>query len=278
MNQNDDLNEIPSMVPDRDHMDTHLGNRRAGKREIAPPGYYRARVERANIWPVRIMLALLTLAVGANGYLGWYFYNEMYQTDLQQTDLRLGDLELQLNVTGQEAADEATNLREGMERTIEQYDLLWANWRANNQKFEDIQSEIARLGLVNEGQDEATANNSRQIATVTDTLSDVQQSVNEFNNELRSVDDSIAEIDREMRNLAGMEEDLESIRQALNSGDSTVLGLVGRLEYIEQSMESVNAHRLQINQSLFGLREQNEVLREQIDSLQTLISGLSSVQ
>ncbi len=277
MSENDDMNEIPSMVPDRDHMDTHLGNRRAKEQEIAPPGYYRARVERASTWPVRIMLALLTLAVGANGYLGWYFYNEMYQTDLRQTDLRLGDLELQLNVTGQEAADEATSLREGIERTIEQYDLLWANWRANNQKFEDIQSEIARLGLVNKGQDEATANNSQLIANVTDALSDVQRSVNNFNNELQSVDDSIAQIDREIQNLAGMEADLESIRQALSSGDSTVLGLVGRLEYMEQSMESVNAHRLQINQSLFGLQEQNEILQEQIETLQSMVSGLSSL-
>ena len=278
MGQDDEMNEIPSMVPDRDHMDTHLGNRRAKEQEIAPPGYYRARVERASTWPVRIMLALLTLAVGANGYLGWYFYTEMYQTDLRQTDLRLGDLELQLNVTGQEAAEEATSLREGIERTIEQYDLLWANWRANNQKFEDIQSEIARIGLVNEGQDEATANNSRQIANVTDALSEVQRNVNDFNNELQSVDDSIAAIDREMQNLAGMEDDLESIRQALSSGDSTVLGLLGRLEYMEQSMESVNAHRLQINQSLFGLQEQNEILQEQIEALQSMVSGLSSVQ
>lgn len=271
MSENDDLNEIPSMVPDRDHMDTHLGNRRAKEQEIAPPGYYRARVERASTWPVRIMLALLTLAVGANGYLGWYFYNEMYRTDLRQTDLRLGDLELQLNVTGQEAADEATSLREGIERTIEQYDLLWANWRANNQRFEDIQSEIARLGLVNEGQDEATANNSQQIATVNDAMSDVQRRVNGINNDLQSLDDLVAEHDREMRNLGEMEGDLESIRQALSSGDSTVLGLVGRLEYMEQSMESVNAHRLQINQSLFRLQEQ-------IESLQTLISGQSSLQ
>lgn len=271
MSENDDLNEIPSMVPDRDHMDTHLGNRRAKEREIAPPGYYRARVERASTWPVRIMLALLTLAVGANGYLGWYFYNEMYRTDLRQTDLRLGDLELQLNVTGQEAAEEASSLRESMRIAIEQYDLLWANWRRINQEIEDILSEIARLGLVNEGQDEATANNSQQIATVNDAMSDVQRRVNGINNDLQSLDDLVAEHDREMRNLGEMEGDLESIRQALSSGDSTVLGLVGRLEYMEQSMESVNAHRLQINQSLFRLQEQ-------IESLQTLVSGQSSVQ
>jgi len=33
------------------------------------------------------------------------------------------------------------------------------------------------------------------------------------------------------------------------------------LEYIEQSMESVNAHRLQINESLFRLQESIETLQ-----------------
>ena len=271
MGENDDINEIPSMVPDRDDRDTHLSNRRAREQEISPPGYYRARVERASTWPVRILLALLTIAVAGGGYAGWYFYDELYRTDLRQTDLRLGDLELQLNLTGQEAADEAANLGEGIERTIEQYDLLWANWRLNNQKFEDIQSEIARVVLVNQGQDEATTNNSQQIAAASQTTNAVQRRVNGLNNDFQSINDQVAGLDREVQNLASMEEDLDSIRQALSSGDSTVLGLVGRLEYMEQSMESVNAHRLQINQSLFRLQEH-------IEALQTLVSGQSSVQ
>jgi len=271
MSESDDLHEIPSMVPDRDHVDSHRGNQRAKEQQIAPPGAYRGRIERVSTWPVRIMLAVLTLAVGANAYLGWYFYDELYRGDQRQTDLRLGDLELQLNVTGQEAADEATNLREGIERTIEQYDLLWANWRANNQKFEDIEGEIARLALVNEGQDEATANNSRQIADAGEALSAVQRSLNQVSSEVLAMNDSLAGLDREMRSLASMRGDLDSIREALSSGDSTVLGLVGRLEYVEQSMESVNAHRLQINQSLF-------TLQEQIESLQTLVGGQSSLR
>jgi prefoldin subunit 5 len=66
-----------------------------------------------------------------------------------------------------------------------------------------------------------------------------------------------------------MRSDLETLRQSLNSGDSTVLGLVGRLEYIEQSLESVNAHRLQINESLFRLQET-------IEALQRAANGSSS--
>jgi len=271
MNQEDDLNEVPSMVPDRDHVDTHRGNRRAKEQEIAPRDYRRGSVERVSTWPVRIVLGLLCAAVAGGGYAGWHFYSELYPSDQRRTDLRLGDLELQLNVTGQEAADEATSLREGIERTIEQYDLLWANWRANNQKFEDVQSELARLAMVNEGQDEATANNSRQLATASDALSDVQRRINGIASDLQALTESVAGLDREMQKLATMESDLESIREALSSGDSTVLGLAGRVEYIEQSMESVNAHRLQINQTLFSLQEQ-------IESLQAMTSAPGSSQ
>ena len=61
-----------------------------------------------------------------------------------------------------------------------------------------------------------------------------------------------------------MRGDLQSIREALNSGDSTVLGLVGRIEYLEQSLESVNAHRLQINESLFRLQENIESVQRSV--------------
>ena len=76
----------------------------------------------------------------------------------------------------------------------------------------------------------------------------------------------MASLDSEVGDLAGMRGDLQSIRDALNSGDSTVLGLVGRIEYIEQTLESVNAHRLQINESLFRLQENIESVQRGINS------------
>ena len=72
---------------------------------------------------------------------------------------------------------------------------------------------------------------------------------------------SFSSLNNSVDELGALRGDLESIRQALNSGDSTVLGLAGRVEYIEQSMESVNAHRLQINESLFRLQENIEALQ-----------------
>jgi len=61
--------------------------------------------------------------------------------------------------------------------------------------------------------------------------------------------------------LGELRGDLVAIQTSLNSGDSTVLGLAGRLEYVEQSMESVNAYRLQVNDSLYRLQQNVESLQ-----------------
>lgn len=259
MNDNDELHDIPPMVPERDDVDTHLSNKKAQSQEIVRPSYYGQKIK-VSTWPVRIMLLLLTMAAGAGGYGAYYFY-EIYQTDLRQANLRISDLEMALALAGQSAEATDNDLMDNINRTIEQYDLLWANWRNNNAQFDDIQGEIARLKLANEGQDEATVTNSQAIAAANETLMANETRLNALNSDFSQLVQSVTSMNANMDELGTMRDDLESIRIALNSGDSTVLGLVGRLEYIEQSMESVNAHRLQINESLFRLQENIEALQ-----------------
>ena len=262
MDKSDDLHDIPPMIPDRDDVDSHLSTRRSQKEEIVRPSYYTEKVK-VSTWPVRIMLLLLTLAAGGGAYGAYYFYG-LYQTNMRHADLRIGDLELRLALVDESAAESDSNLMENIEKTIEQYDLLWANWRANNRTFEEFQGEIARLKLANEGQDEATANNSQQLASTNEALMASDTRVNALIDDMSRVMDLVNGLNGSVSELGTMRSDLESIRQALNSGDSTVLGLVGRLEYLEQSMESVNAHRLQINETLFRLQENIEALQRSL--------------
>tara|TARA_Y100000814_G_scaffold59223_1_gene36706 strand:+ start:114 stop:908 length:795 start_codon:yes stop_codon:yes gene_type:complete len=259
MKEKNELGDIPPLVPERDDVASHLNDKRAQNQEIVRPNYYTERVK-VSSWPVRIMLTILTLVAAGGSYAGYYFYGK-YQTDLRQANLRIGDLEVALALAGESAEESDNDLMENINRTIEQYDLLWANWRANNKQFDDIAGEISRLKITNEGQDETTESNSKAIALVNESMlsSDTQITglINNYNQLLGSLNSLNVSVD-ELGTLRG---DLESIRQALNSGDSTVLGLAGRVEYIEQSMESVNAHRLQINESLFRLQENIEALQ-----------------
>ncbi len=263
MKDHDDLHDIPPMVPDRDDVDNHISNRRSQNQEIVRPAYYTKPVK-VSTWPVRIMLILLTLAAGAGGYGAWYFY-QIYQTDLRQANLRISDLETRLALMGESAEESDNNLMEDINRTIEQYDLLWANWRANNRQFTDIESEIARLKLTNEGQDEITTNNSQQIAQSQEAIGAANTRVTSLANELQTVSQTMATLNTDINELAAMRNEVSALRQSLNSGDSTVLGLVGRLEYMEESMESVNAHRLQVNDSLFRLQQTVEQLQLQLN-------------
>ncbi len=264
MADNEELSNIPPMVPDRDDVDSHITNKRAQSQDIVRPSYYTQKIK-VSTWPVRIMLTILTLAMLGGGYGAYYMY-EQYQTDLRQADLRISDLELRLAIAGESAEESDNNLMENIEQTIEQYDLLWANWRSNNRDFEEFQGEIARLKLTNEGQDELAANNSQQIAANSQSLLSSETRINTLNTELSEMTRSMASLNANMQELDAMRGDLEGIRQSLNSGDSTVLGLLGRLEYMEQSMESVNAHRLQINESLFRLQQTVETLQRSVSA------------
>jgi len=262
MSDSDELKDIPPLVPDRDDVDTHLSNKRAQGHDIVRPGGYTQAVK-VSTWPMRIMVTLLFLAAGAGGYGAYYFYG-LYEANLRQTNLRISDLELRLALVDESATESDNTLMENIEKTIEQYDLLWANWRSNNRTFEEIQGEIARLKLANEGQDEIASNTSQQLASTNQTVQTAQTQLNTLDQEFSQLSQSVASINGQVEGLGTMRTDLESIRQALNSGDSTVLGLVGRLEYIEESMESVNAHRLQINESLFRLQQNIEALQRSL--------------
>ena len=259
MSEKDDLKDIPPLVPERDDVASHRSNKRAQSQEIVRPSYYTRKVE-VSTWPVRIMLILLTLGVAVGGYGAYYFYGE-YQNTLRQSELRIGDLEVRLALAGETAEESDNDLMDNINRTIEQYDLLWANWRANNRQFEEFQGEIARLKMSNEGQDETTATNSQAIASTNQSLMANETQINSLTNEMEVLVRSVTGLNANVDELIVMRADVESIRQSLNSGDSTVLGLVGRLEYMEESMESVNAHRMQVNDLLSQLQGNIEALQ-----------------
>lgn len=264
MSDNDDLGDIPPLVPDRDDVEGHINQRRAQGQEIVNAKLYTQRVT-VSTWPVRIMLALLTLAIGGGAY-GAYWFWELYQEQRRQAELRVGDLEVRLAMTGESAEETDNTLMENINKTIEQYDLLWANWRNNNRTFDEIRGEIARLKLANEGQDEITAANSMALAGVNETLMATETRLNNLGGQVAQLNQSLGDINASIADLSEMRRDLQSIEAALNSGDSTVLGLMGRLEYLEESMESVNAHRLQVNESLFRLQENIETLQRSVSA------------
>jgi len=264
MKDKDDLRNIPPLVPDRDDVASHLSNKRAGSQDIVRSRYATEKVK-VSTWPVRIMLTLIVLTLGAAGYGAYYMFGE-YQNDLRQADLRISDLERRLATVGDSAEESTLNIIERLDFNFSEIDKLWAARRVINTSLEDVQSQIAKLGLVNSGQDEAVAANSQQIATTNEALLANTTRVNALNEELNGLNQMVAGLNASIQELNTLRGDIQSVQQALNSGDSTVLGLVGRVEYMEESMESVNAHRLQVNESLFRLQENLESIQRSLNA------------
>ena len=157
------------------------------------------------------MLILLTLGVVVGGYGAYYFYGE-YQNTLRQSELRIGDLEVRLALAGETAVESDNDLMDNINRTIEQYDLLWANWRANNREFEEFQSEIARLKMSNDGQDETTATNSQAIASTNQSLMANETQINSLTNEMEVLVRSVTGLNSNVDELSSRPSDLKSIR------------------------------------------------------------------
>lgn len=264
MKDKDELKNIPPLVPDRDDLATHVGNKRSSKQDIVR-SRYRSETVKVSTWPVRIMLILLTLAMGGAGYGAYYMYG-VYQNDLRQAELRIGDLERRLALVGDSAEESTLNIIERVDFNFSEIDKLWAARRVINTSLEDIQSEIAKLALVNTGQDEAAATLSQQVASSTQAATVNETKINALNTQLTQLSQSVAGLNSSIQELSSMRNSLAAVQQALSSGDSTVIGLVGRVEYMEESMESVNAHRLQVNESLFRLQETVETLQRSLNA------------
>ena len=136
MNENDELGNIPPMVPDREDVDSHLTNKKAQRQEIVRGAYYTEKVK-VSTWQVRFMLTLLTLAMLAAGYGGYYLFDE-YQFDLRQDDLRISDLERRLSLAGNSAEDSALNMIERMDFNFTEIDQRWSARRVINRRVLDI--------------------------------------------------------------------------------------------------------------------------------------------
>ena len=118
MRDNDELHDIPPMVPSRDDVVTRQRARR--QPDIVHPTQY-AEVVKVSTWPVRIMLFLLTAVIGAAAYGAWLF-QDRYERDMLQADRRISDLENRLAMVGDSAEETTANVIERVDFNFSEID------------------------------------------------------------------------------------------------------------------------------------------------------------
>ena len=110
------------------------------------------------------------------------------------------------------------------------------------------------------------ATQAQQLEQATTQLGASATRINTLSGDMDKLSRQLTEMDTAVEDLMSLRADMKTVQTALNSGDSTLLGMVGRLDYLEESMESVNAHRLQINETLYRLQENLEAIQRQATS------------
>ena len=65
-----------------------------------------------------------------------------------------------------------------------------------------------------------------------------------------------------VQSVQSVAQDMANIRASLNNGDSTLIGLQDRMENVEEAVESIDAYRLQVNQTIIRLQENIQSMAE----------------
>ena len=257
MRDNDDLLNIPSMVPARDEVVHHQNKRR--QPEIEPTHRYGETIK-VSTWPVRIMLGVLTLAIAAGGYLAYTVYQDNLAA-LRQANLRLEDLEGRLALVGDSAEETTANVLERLDFNFSEIDKLWAARNATNNNVNELTGKVAVLEDASQGHTETTETLAQLISRNANQTQDALVELNRVKTEVEQAVANITRLNTSMQSVQSVAQDMANIRASLNNGDSTLVGLQDRMANVEEAVESIDAYRLQVNQTIIRLQENIEAMQ-----------------
>jgi len=254
---NDDLHDIPSMVPSRDELVTRQRTR--NQPDIVNPVQYR-EIVKVSTWPVRIMLFLLSVAIGAAAY-GGYLFHERYINDLRQADRRIADLENRLALVGDSAEETTANVIERVDFNFSEIDKLWAARRATNQSVVDLTGRVSLTETAVKENKDGVEMTAQLITQSTNLLEQTRLDVGELRSTVQNNSSSIAGLSSTVQNLQTVAQELVNLRATLISEQDLSGGLNERLATVEEAIEAIDAYRLQINQAVMRLQQTIEEVR-----------------
>ena len=248
----DDIDDIPSIVPERDELVTHRKRKRG---TAASAGHYvpEVVVSRTSGFVV-FLLSILFIASCATGAVGWYFYQLQLQSQqqLQTAQARILQLENNLGLLDENASEQLGDIIDRVSTNGTDVANLWA---ARNVLRTDV-------GALKTAVDEL----KNTMTSTTETVASHERVLSE------NVAAISARIDEINRNFAGMDnlgDQLTSLNADLNrvkTAMTTVQDDVeGRLNATEQSIESINIYRNQlVNQTIPALQESINRLQQRL--------------
>jgi len=255
---NDILEDIPSIVPERDELRTHRKPKRGTSATGSGAGAGAAYASHdagggRTSGGVITMISILFIGMLATGGAGYFFYTESEATkaELLAATARIGQLENHLNLVDQAAEQSSMDLVERVNFNFTEIDKLWA---ARN----TLRTEVGEM--------------KTGLTAVQATAKDLQTTVDSHSQTIeRNVTAMQARIDEINQNFAGMDDlgqqltllnaDLNRVKTSMAAVQEDV---TSRLNAFEQDIESINIYRLQVNQTITTLQDSVNRLQQRV--------------
>lgn len=260
MRDNDDLGDIPSMVPSRDEVVSRQQAR--GQPDLVKPVNY-AEMIKVSTWPVRIMLTLLTLAIGGGAGLAYTIYEENLRR-LDQANRRIMDLENRLAMVGDSAEETALNIVERVDFNFSEIDKLWAARNLTNRNVTDLTGRVANTETRSQENLTSIEETNQRLVQTTNMVEDARRDVAALRGEGEQTSQRLTRLDGQVQNLQGVAQELVNLRATIDTTGDVSGGLDQRLRRVEEAVEAIDAYRLQSNQAMQRLQQQIESVAQRV--------------
>ena len=257
MRDNDDLGDIPSMVPDRDEVVDRQHARR--QPDLVKTVNY-AETIKVSTWPVRIMLGVLTLAILAGAGLAYTVYEENLRR-LDQANSRILDLENRLAMVGDSAEETTGNIIERVDFNFSEIDKLWAARNATNADVTDLTGRVALTETRSQDNLTTVEETNQRLVQATSRVEDTRRDVTALRGESERSATQIVALTSNVQQLQNVAQELVNLRAEISTAEGASGGLNDRLMRVEEAVEAIDAYRLQVNQTVLRLQQQIEDIR-----------------
>lgn len=262
MTQNDDhIDDIPSLVPERDELVSHRKQKRGvGATQRVPVttaggGTTEVYVTRTS-GVVIFFITFLFLGLGASGAAGYYFYQQSEATkgELLAATNRITALEGTLNDMDVAVKDSAGNLMEKVDFNFSEIDKLWAARNALRAEVEKMTVTVANLTKASSDMEAAIGNHGGQLS--------------QHNTQVAALQTRLEEINKNFSGMSNLGQQLTQLNADLNRVKTSMTqveeGVESRLTATEQDIESINVYRLQLNQTMTSLQNSINTLQQRV--------------
>jgi uncharacterized coiled-coil DUF342 family protein len=255
---NDILDDIPSMIPERDELVTHRKRKRgtaatgsgAGART---PAYAPEVMVGRTSGAVITMISFLFIGMLATGGGAYYFHTQSQATNaaLLAASARIGQLESHLSLVDQAAEQSSMDLVERVNFNFSEIDKLWAARNTLRTEAGELKTGLTQVQATTKDL-KATVDSHQQ--TLDKTVTTMQARIDEINR-------NFAGMDNLGQQLTLLNADLNRVKTSMSAVQEDVNA---RLNSFEKDIESINVYRLQVNQTITTLQDSINRLQQRV--------------